>query len=509
MILLHTTARSAVFERDGNEIYYSSDKYSIYVNHDFVMESDKNVFSLYSLLPDTEYTVRADGEELTFRTKKETAFIDVASFGTIGDGCYYDTEAIQMALNTAPEGSTIYFGPGTYRTSSLFVKSNLTLYLDRGAVLMGITDRRKYPVLPSKVGTSTYLTTWEGEEGACFAALLNISGVSNVTITGEGTIDADAQHGDWWQEPKTKKIAWRPKTIQAVNSENIVIEGVTVQNSYCWTIHPLFSKNVSILNAKINNPSSSPNTDGIDPESCDGVNIIGCHIHVGDDCIAVKACKMAIASELKRPCENIVIRNCHLDSGHGGVVIGSEMSGGIKNLTATKCLMTSTDRGLRIKTRRGRGKLAVISGLEFRNIEMRNVQSPFVMNMFYFCDPDGHSDYVQTRECLPVDDRTPRLESFIFENITATGAEHAGCYFDGLPEAPIESVTLKNVTISFAENEVEPGLAAMSDGCTLVSKQAIYAENVNELNLENVTFNGYKGEKYILKNVNKFVEKEA
>lgn len=506
MKLLAVTTRSAVLEKDDTTPYFSAKAFEIYLNGKKMRDCETNVFSLYSLTPDTEYAVDVGEDTLTFRTKAETAFINVEAYGTVADGIYNDTPSIQMALTTAPEGSTVYIGKGVYRVASLFIKSNITLYLEKGARLLGINDRRCYPILPSKVGESTYLTSWEGEEAPSFASLINISGVSNVAVTGEGIIDADAQHGDWWQDPKVKRIAWRPRTVQIVNSESVTLEGVTVQNSYAWTVHPLFSKNIDLLNLKIYNPETSPNTDGIDPESCDGVNIIGCHVRVGDDCIAVKSCKYDLAQRLRRPCENIVIRNCHLDAGHGGVVIGSEMSGGVKALTATNCLMTSTDRGLRIKTRRGRGKLAVISELTFKNVLMRDVKSPFVMNMFYFCDPDGHSDYVQKREALPVDDRTPRLEGFVFEDITATGAMHAGCYFDGLPEAPIESITLKNVSISFTEDEVEPGLAAMSDGCTLVSKQAIYAENVERLVLDNVSFFGYSGEKYVLKNVAAFDE---
>ena len=115
--------------------------------------------------------------------------------------------------------------------------------------------------------------------------------------------------------------------------------------------------------------------------------------------------------KLKRSCEHTVIRNCLLDKGHGGIVIGSEMSGGVKDMVVTQCLMDHTDRGLRVKTRRGRGNTAVIDGLVFRNVEMRHVLTPFVINMFYFCDPDGKSDYVQSHEPLPLDDATPRLGS--------------------------------------------------------------------------------------------------
>ena len=157
-----------------------------------------------------------------------------------------------------------------------------------------------------------------------------------MTITGEGTIDANAQNGDWYNNPKQKDIAWRPRLFFTNGAKNVVLHGVLVCNSYSWTIHPAYSENVDILNIRIRNSSTSPNTDGIDPESCKNVNIIGNHVHVGDDCIALKSGKLFLGMKLHVPCENVVIRNCCLSRGHGGLVIGSEMSGGVKNVTVIR-----------------------------------------------------------------------------------------------------------------------------------------------------------------------------
>ena len=173
-----------------------------------------------------------------------------------------------------------------------------------------------------------------------------------MTITGEGTIDANAQNGDWYQNPKKNNIAWRPRLFFTSGAKNVVLHGVLVCNSYSWTIHPTYSENVDILNIRIRNSSTSPNTDGIDPESCKNVNIIGNHVHVGDDCIALKSGKLFLGMKLHVPCENVIIRNCCLSRGHGGLVIGSEMSGGVKNVTVTQCLMDHTDRGLDRKSTR-------------------------------------------------------------------------------------------------------------------------------------------------------------
>lgn len=219
----------------------------------------------------------------------------------------------------------------------------------------------------------------------------------------------------------------------------------------------------------------------------------------------MKASKVFLGMKLKKSCAHTVIRNCLLDKGHGGIVIGSEMSGGVKDMVVTQCLMDHTDRGLRVKTRRGRGNTAVIDGLVFRNVEMRGVKAPFVINMFYFCDPDGHSPYVQCRDAMPVDEYTPKLGSLTMEDIVATDAQFAGCYFDGLPEQPIERVSMKNVTITFDPN-AEAGQAAMADNRPNVKKLAIYAENVKEIDLHNVKITGYEGERLRFANVGHFEE---
>ena len=167
--------------------------------------------------------------------------------------------------------------------------------------------------------------------------------------------------------------------------------------------------------------------------------------------------------------------------------------------------MDHTDRGLRVKTRRGRGKYAIIDGLVFRNVEMRHVLTPFVINMFYFCDPDGKSEFVQSHEALPLDDTTPRLGSLTMENITATDAEYAGCWFSGLPEQPIERVEMRNVSITFNPKACA-GVAAMMCHVVPCKKLAIQAENVNSIELHNVRIEGYEGERLHFTNVNSFEE---
>lgn len=513
--LVRSMTRSAVFELENGLCYRPAQPFAVLLDGQEVYSAcNTNVFSLYSLLPGKLYhvEVRAGSETLAldFATEMESFFVDASRYGLVPDGVTDNTGKLQAALSTCPPGGTVYVPAGRYRTASLFLKSHTTLYLEKDAVLLGDNDRTHYPILPGVLPCENevdeyYLTGWEGNPLSSFASLINVTQAEDVVITGEGTLDADAQHGDWWVNPKKKNIAWRPRTVSITDSQNVVLHGVTVQNSYSWTVHPMFVTDLDLLDFRIRNDAHSPNTDGIDPESCVNTRIIGADIHVGDDCIAMKASKVFLGMKLKKSCKHTVIRNCLLDRGHGGIVIGSEMSGGVKDMVVTQCLMDHTDRGLRVKTRRGRGNTAVIDGLVFRNVEMQGVKAPFVINMFYFCDPDGHSDFVQSREALPVDEYTPKLGSLTMEDIRATDAEYAGCYFDGLPEMPIERVSMRNVTIRFAEN-AQAGQAAMADGRPLVKKLAIYAENVKKIDLHNVTIEGYEGERLQLANVGSFEE---
>ncbi len=513
--LIRAMTRSAVFELENGLCFCPASPFRVLLDGAVVYaDCGTNVFSLFSLLPGRSYTVtvEAEGETLAlpFTTREESFFVDASRYGLVPDGVTDNTARLQAALSTCPAGGTVYLPAGRYRTASLFLKSHTTLYLEKGAVLLGDNDRTHYPILPGVIPSENevdeyYLTGWEGNPLDSFASLINVTQVEDVTITGEGELDADAQHGDWWQNPKVKRIAWRPRTVAIVDSRYVTLHGVTVKNSYSWTVHPIFTGHLDLLDFKIRNPYNAPNTDGIDPESCTDTRIIGVDIHVGDDCIAMKAGKVFLGMKLRRSCSRTVIRNCLLDRGHGGIVIGSEMSGGVKDMVVTQCLMDHTDRGLRVKTRRGRGETAVIDGLVFRNVEMRGVKAPFVINMFYFCDPDGHSDFVQCREPMPVDEYTPRLGSLTMEDIVATDAQYAGCYFDGLPEMPIGSVSMRNVRIGFAA-DAAAGQAAMADNRPCVRKLAIYAENVKKIELHNVQIEGYEGERLHFANVGSFEE---
>jgi polygalacturonase len=179
------------------------------------------------------------------------------------------------------------------------------------------------------------------------------------------------------------------------------------------------------------------------------------------------------------------------------------MSGGIKNINVTRCLFNQTDRGLRIKTRRGRGKDAVIDGILFENIKMTDVLTPLVVNMFYYCDPDGHTEYVYSKEKLPVDDRTPYLGSFTFKNIECQNVNVAAGTFYGLPEQPIKSIELENVSFGYAEDKVS-GIPAMMEFLEPMSGRGLIFSNVETVSINNVNFSGLTNEQFECDNVGEF-----
>lgn len=509
--------RSASFELVNGKPCNSPAPYSVDLNGRCIAENrTKNVFSLYGLIPGTVYdlTVRAGGESVTrnFVTKEESFRLDVCRFGAAGDGKRLDTAALQAAISCCPRNGTVQIPAGTYRTGPLFLKSDMTLELDRGAKLLGTTEREKYPILPGATIAENgkdeyYLGMWEGNPLASFASLLTGIHVKNVDIVGEGVLDGNAENGDWWENPKEKKRAWRPRILFLNRCENIRVQGITFCNSYSWTIHPCLSRKISLMDIRVRNDPNSPNTDGMDIDSCRDVEVLGADISVGDDCIVLKSGKLYLGRRLKTPTSGVVVRNCLLQRGHGAVVIGSEVSAGVRNILATQCVFKGTDRGLRIKTRRGRGELSVVDGIRMKNIWMDCVATPFVVNMFYTCDPDGHSESVCSKEKRPVDGLTPRLGSIECEDVECDNAEVAGMFFYGLPEMPIEKISMKNVSIHFADG-ANPGLPDMMDQIPEVKKLGVYANNVVHLSLEGVCLTGYEGEKVTAVNVEELNQEE-
>lgn len=511
--LLFTSSTSACFEWQNDLPYYHDGEYTIHLNGECAYTGNTNVFSLYGLTPDTQYTITSpsfDGE-LVFTTKSESFVINVRDFGAVGDGKTDDTMAVQAAINCLPKGARVLFPAGTYLVTPLCLKSHMTLEVADGAKILGSPDMSKYPVIPGTVldaltGEEHIFGTWEGNAVPMSQALIFAEHAEDITIVGPGTIDGNAAEAGWWIGFKERPVG-RPRLIFFNRCDGVRVHGIYACNSASWQMHPYFSKNVDFLDMYISAPKDSPNTDAIDPEACDRVDIIGCKFSVGDDCIAIKSGKIDIGLKYKTPANRHTIRNCLMQFGHGAVTLGSEMAGGVTNLTVNKCVFKQTDRGLRIKTRRGRGKQAVIDGVVFENIKMEGVLTPIVMNMWYnCCDPDRNSEYVWSREHLPVDDRTPYLGKFTFRNMVCENCEAAACYCDGLPERPIEEINVENITFTFSP-DAKPSRPAMREFMEEFCRVGMYFDNVKRLTVSNVTLEGVVGEDLIASHIGELIRK--
>lgn len=505
-------ARCAVIERKDGSIFESEKSYRIYVNGVFYKETNRTVVPIYGLEPETEYTIRIEGEkwsEVSFRTDYEFVSLNVCDFGAKGDGIQDDTIYIQAAIMACPPNSRILFPAGVYHIKSLFLKDNINIELEKGAILSADTDRNNFPIFKGVYESfdkelEYQLGTWEGDMADMFTGILTGAYVKNAVIYGEGTIDGNASRENWWFEPKKIRIAARPRMVFLNHCEHITMIGLTIKNSPSWNIHPYFSNHLLFSCLTILSPKDSPNTDGIDPESCSDVNIIGTYFSVGDDCIAIKSGKIKVGAKYKTPSQQIQIRQCCMRDGHGSITLGSEMAGGIKQITAKECLFLHTDRGLRIKTRRGRGKDAVIDEIVFEQICMDHVMTPFVVNSFYFCDSDGHSDYVQCKDSIPVDERTPSINMLAFREIEAKNCHVAAAFFYGLPEQKIKKIEMNHVLVTYAE-EARGGKPAMMDGIEdNICRMGIYANNIETLKLHDITVIGQEGEDIIVEQVDNF-----
>lgn len=396
--------------------------------------------------------------------------VDMQQAGADITGQTLNTELINQTIDRlhAAGGGTLFFPSGTYLTGAIRLKSNITLDLEAGATLKFSDYFDDYlPYVEMR---------HEGVMMKSFQPLLYAVDAENITIKGAGTLDGQGKA--WWteffrvivdlkahgkrdinkyqplfeQENDMKTLYaetnedwhgtldrrfFRPPFIQPVRCKNVRIEGVKIVNSPFWTVNPEFCDNVTIQGITIHNVPS-PNTDGINPESCRNVHISDCHISVGDDCITIKAGRDLQARKLAVPCENITITNCTMLSGHGGVVIGSEMSGGVKKVTISNCVFDGTDRGIRLKSTRGRG--GVVEDIRVSNIVMSNIKKgAIVFNLKYSQMPSE-----------PKSDRTPEFRHIYISGVTVDGVQ-VPVKVVGLEEAPITGIVMRDVHIRDAK----------------------------------------------------------
>lgn len=441
--------------------------------------ADRAVLALDGLAPDTAYRLRLDGAApFAFRTPPCAGLVDIAAFGAREDADD-NAHAVAAAIAAAPAGGTVLVPAGRWQTTPLFLKSGLTLHLAAGATLAAHPDRGRFPILPAHHPDGRMLGTWEGLPAASYAALVNAIDARGIAIAGSGTLDGGGDRGDWWSWPKeTRAGARRARTLFLSGCEDVTLAGVTVTNSPSWTVHPVRCRLLVASGLTILNHPDSPNTDGLDPESCEDVLLEGLRISVGDDCIAIKAGKRGDdgAAGHLAPTRRVTVRHCLLERGHGGVVIGSEMSGSVTDVAVTACDFRQTDRGLRIKTRRGRG--GEVARIAVTSCTMDGVDTGFEANAFYFCDHDGKSERVQSRAPAAVDASTPVLRDIAIRDVTLDGIRLAAGVFLGLPEAPITGLTLGGIRASFdpAAEAAVPLMACHVPAMRHAGLRADYAE---------------------------------
>ncbi|MCF7933050.1 MAG: glycoside hydrolase family 28 protein [Acholeplasmataceae bacterium] len=496
---------SLSFELTNKHAYHAPAPYDVYLDDKKVICGHTlNVFSLFGLKPGTTYEISVGEHKRTVQTDWVKATLDVRQFNTFGDGIHDDTAALQAAILACPKQGLIKIPKGTFLTGPLFLKSEITLDLDKDAIILGKTDRDAYPILPAQIhhrdGHLFELSSFEGVPAPTYASLFTGIGVHHIKIIGEGIIEENAHNSDWWVDHKTMRKAWRPKGMFFSHCSHIGLHGITVRNTPSWNIHPYFSTHIDLIDVKLQSPKDSPNTDGFNPESSSHIRVIGVDFSVGDDCIAIKSGKFDMGMVYRTPTSDMLVRNCHMAYGHGAVVLGSEMSGGVKNLTVTQCLFEHTDRGLRIKTRRGRGESGIIDGITFENIVMNHVLTPLVINMYYDCDHDGKTEYVWSREALPVDSRTPYLGTFTFKNMVCDNVHVAAGYFDGLPEQPIEKIRLENIVFSYALVPTSGKPAMMTHAEPMVGQGLIF-KHVGAVELDRITINPPHGQPIVTEGV--------
>ena len=387
------------------------------------------------------------------------ASYNVTDYGAVPDGKTNDTSAMAktVAACVAAGGGTVVVPAGHYLTGSIRLESNVTLDLESGAELLYSGDPADSPIVPSR---------WESTNAYTHAALIYANGAKNVAVVGRGTLNGQGQNW-WWRsgrggdaahstQAKTAQAAWlklydriergekpgadefklaaeylRPSLVQFYECHNVLVEGVTLTESPMWMLHPVYSDDVSIRGVTF--ISTGPNTDGVDVDSCRDVRISDCFFGTGDDCIVIKSGRDADGRRTARPTEHVAITNCVMYKGHGAVVIGSETSGGIRDIVASNIVARGTDRGVRIKSQRGRG--GVIENMRFDNfvVEGATVEAIEITGLY-------HNDPVE-----PLSERTPIFRNLAFSNFTIVNAKQVAS-IAGLAESPISGLRFTDIT---------------------------------------------------------------
>ncbi len=399
----------------------------------------------------------------------QTLYFDVTEYGAVGDGKTLCTESIQNAVDSCANvgGGTVYFPAGNYVTGPIFLKSNIVIHISAGATLLGNTLISDYPGVAGR---------WEGIDRTVYASMFTGHHLKNVSIIGRGTLNGRGEV--WWQayretrelrkirgikgrapdNPVDAPLKYpRPRMINLYHCENILIRDITIVNSPSWTVHPVYCSNITIDNISIIQPYHSPNTDGINPDSSTDIKITNCYVDVGDDCVTIKSGYNEFGRKVGIPCENVVVTNCTFAHGHGGIVVGSEMSGDVRNIAVSNCVFDGTKRGLRIKTARGRG--GIVENFRASNLIMRNImEAAFSITTSY----EG-ADNEKVRK---VTEKTPLIQNIHWSDIIIYETDKTAD-MSGLPEMPLKEVSLKNIHVVKANS-----------GLYIQNAEHVYLENM-------------------------------
>lgn len=433
----------------------------------------------------------------------------LTDFGAVGDGETLCTEAFEKAFSKLESmgGGRLMVPDGIWLTGPIGLKSHTELHLGDNAIIFFSANQDFYPIIE---------TSFEGLDMKRCLSPIHAEGATDIAITGKGIIDGN---GTPWRELKKRKVGddiwkptlkkggvlsedgsvWypdegymkarltagslnkqdpsldlqeiktflRPVLVSLRNCENVLLEGVTFQNSPAWNLHPLWCKNVIVKDIIVRNPHYSTNGDGIDIEACENVYLAGSSFDVGDDAICIKSGKDEDGRRYGKACRNLVIENCTVYHGHGGFVIGSEMSGGAENILVRDCKFIGTDVGLRFKSTRGRGGL--VKDIWCRNIYMKDIVAEAVtFNLYYAGVASTERASARPDQTLPpVDETTPEFRDMHFEGITCAGAKRA-IYINGLPELPLRNVEFLRSTFTASKGlEMHNAENVTFDGVTV------------------------------------------
>lgn len=418
--------------------------------------------------------------------------VNLKDFGAVGDGRTLCTDAFAKAVDalSAKGGGRLVVPRGVWHTGPIVLKSNINLYLEKGAVILFAADETLYPLIK---------TSFEGLDTRRCQSPLSANGAENIAITGQGVIDGNGQYWRPLKKAKVTEAQWkkftesggvlknknlwlpsegyakgdaiadmnvpqglnseadwnsvkrflRPVMVSLVSCRNVLLQGVIFQNSPAWNIHPLMCENIILDDVLVRNPAYAQNGDALDLESCKNALIVNSRFDAGDDGICIKSGKDADGRRRGRPCENVVVDGCTVFAGHGGFVVGSEMSGGVRNILVENCQFLGTDVGLRFKSTRGRG--GIVENIFIDGISMNDIKTDAItFNMYYggksVSEMLADGDKPNNVDLKPVDETTPIFRNINIKNVVCNGAGRA-MEFNGLPEMPIDGITLENIDI--------------------------------------------------------------